>query len=240
VTVLVVFALDWEFTPWRHERAFTPRGQADGRVYEADIGAAHVVVGFAGVGARRLAALTATVFTRGLTACISSGLGGGLVPQLGVGDIVAAHRVRADTGDCAIESDACLVRLAERCGARTVERFVTSTRIVRTADEKIRAGAAGEVVEMEGAAVLREAGRRGVPAVAIRAIGDARDDTMPIDFNRVINADGGISLRRVAADLCRRPRSIPSMIRFGARNRAATERLADFLDRYVQGLGSCT
>lgn len=238
MTVVVVFALEWEFAPWRRRRAFRRRRDVDGRIYETDIDSVRVVVGCAGVGAPRLPALAPNVFTHDVAACISSGLGGALVPQLGIGDIVAASQVRTHDGDCIIDADARLIRVAERCGASTAGRFVTSSRVLGTADEKRLASPAGDVVGMEDTAVLREARLRGVPAIAIRAIGDARDETLPLDFNGVIDADGGISLGGVVARLCRRPWAIPAMIRYGIRNRAAAERLAEFLERYVQGLAS--
>ena len=94
----------------------------------------------------------------------------------------------------------------------------------------------GDVVEMESYFVLRAAAGAHVPAVAVRAISDAVEEDLPMDFNRVLDSQGAVRMRRLVGELAREPRRISGLVRFGMRSRRAAHALADFLDRYLLAL----
>ncbi len=91
-------------------------------------------------------------------------------------------------------------------------------------------------MEMESGEVLYEATAFGARAVAIRGISDAVEEDLPLDFNRVTTATGGVSMGRVLGQVARHPGKVPSLIRFGQQSRMAAEKLCRFLDHYLEGL----
>ena len=72
--------------------------------------------------------------------------------------------------------------------------------------------------------------------VAIRAISDTADEDLPLDFNRVTDISGDVSIKRILGEVAGAPSSIPALVRFGKRSRIAAESLASFLERYLQAL----
>lgn len=135
-----------------------------------------------------------------------------------------------------IPSNEYLVQTASRCGANPVRRFVTVDHIVADSVQKHAMASSGDAVEMESYFVLRAAASAHVPAVAIRAISDALEEDLPMDFSRVLDSQGAVRMRKLARELAREPRKIPGLVRFGMRSRRAARTLADFLDGYFLAL----
>jgi hypothetical protein len=86
---------------------------------------------------------------------------------------------------------------------------------------------------MEGYPVLREAARCGIPAVAIRAVGDSVEEDLPLDFTEAIRGDGTIRKIALLRQALVSPRRVPMLVRFGAAQQRALTRLAACLDRFV-------
>ena len=102
--ILVTFALDNEFAPWRELRKFRAAdwGSVDG--FAAEIAGAEVGVVLTGVGPKPAARKISSLLRGEVDSfgcCISSGLAGGLRPEYKIGQILAARAVLF--GD--IESD---------------------------------------------------------------------------------------------------------------------------------------
>ena len=131
-----------------------------------------------------------------------------------------------------------LVRLAEEHGARAVDSFYSADRVIGLATEKRELGRLADAVEMESGEVLYEAAAFGAKGIAIRGISDAADQDLPLDFNRVMTSTGEVSIPRVLGEMVRHPLSTAALVRFATQSRAAAEKLAAFLDRYVQAVGS--
>jgi hypothetical protein len=91
---------------------------------------------------------------------------------------------------------------------------------------------------MESFRILEEAQRRGIPSVAIRVIGDAVDEALPIDFDQAVRADGTVNLMNLAVQAMKAPSRWPALLLFGCRQRSAVRELAGFLDRFVSTLGA--
>jgi adenosylhomocysteine nucleosidase len=240
VRILVTFALEAEFAPWRKIRDFRRGrwGQAD--VYASEIGGAEIGVVLTGVGPKQaaLAASRALPAERdSLKFCISSGVAGALRPEYKVGQVLAAGSVtvefRRSPAERVLESSAPLVSFAAELGATPVERFFTAEQVVLRAEEKHYLGREADAVDMESFEILRKCAECGIPAAAIRAVSDTVDEEFPFDMNRILDDRGHVSLPLVVGQVVLHPRSLPGLLNLGQRSRRAAESLTRFLDRYV-------
>jgi adenosylhomocysteine nucleosidase len=239
--ILVTLALETEFAPWRTIREFRAGNYGTADAYLADIHGAELAVILTGAGPRQAAKRASKAIraeSDSLSACISSGLAGALRPEYGIGQVLVAHRVfseepREDWGLQELPSSEPLISFAADQGAKVVERFHTSARVVARAEEKHHLGASADAVEMESFEVLRAAAASGVPAVAIRAVSDVADEDLPLGMNRIFTDEGQVSISRVVGQVARHPQSIPSLVKFAQQTKVAAESLARFLDRYV-------
>jgi adenosylhomocysteine nucleosidase len=152
------------------------------------------------------------------------------------GDIVAAHSAETLAQTVKSASDPSLVDLAVASGAKPVNVFLTSEKIVATAEEKESLGQKGSVVEMETTHILAAAMRRQVPCVAVRAISDAADEDLPVDFARILDSHGHLKMGGLLKEVGLSPYRIPLLVQFGRQSRAAAKSLADFLDRCIPAI----
>src|SRR5438477_6122143 len=102
--ILVTFAVEAEFAPWRKRHDFQPNeirisGFAKAaRSFQADVSGVTLDVLLTGIGwnsrSRNLSAeALQTILSNDPKVCISTGLAGGLAPGLCIGDIVAAEEI---------------------------------------------------------------------------------------------------------------------------------------------------
>jgi adenosylhomocysteine nucleosidase len=239
--ILVTFALDTEFAPWRTLREFRTVQWGDARVNRAQIGAAEVVVLLTGAGPKQANLATAKVLggdQESIHLCISSGLAGALKPEYRIGQVLAARSVcteneETDSSSNPLRSSAALLSFAAECGATEVEQFFSSVRVVGRAEEKRHLGERSDAVEMESFEVLLESAAYGIPAIAIRAISDSVDDDLPLDMNRIFTDEGQVSIPRVLGQVALHPTSVPELVRLGQNSKVAAESLAQFLDKYM-------
>jgi len=239
--ILVTFALENEFAPWRAMRNFRPGQWGAADAHFAQIGGAEVGVVLTGVGPR-LAALRSQEALRtdpeSIQLCVSSGLTGALKGDYAIGQVLAAKSVRGETmrddvEGRTLECSGALVSFAEESGATLVNRFYTSERAIGTPEEKELLGKIADAVDMESFEVLAEAAAAGVPAVAIRAVSDLAGESLPLDMNQVFTEKGQVSVPRVLGQVARHPAAMPGLMKLGKQSRTAAESLAQFLDRYV-------
>ena len=232
--VLITFALANEFAPWRKLRRFE-RVSADAwdQTYTATVGECEVRVVVTGAG--RFAAQRALVhaFDGAPELCIASGLCGGLKSSHAPGSVLAARAVADVSGARVIQADAEFVARAAGAGAKVVDKFLVSDRVVSTADEKAILAGAGDAVDMESVYVLAAAWQRGVRAIAVRAVSDAADSDLPLDFNRVFSERGEVSVPKVIGQLIRRPASLAGLLRLANESERAASALAHFLNAYL-------
>jgi nucleoside phosphorylase len=237
--VLITFALENEFSPWRGLRRFTRNsaGRSNGP-FSCRIGSADVRVVLTGAG--RFAAQSAMqhAFDDRPDVCIASGLSGALKPKYCPSDILVAQAVTDASRARLIPSDPGLLRSAEASGAMAVERFLVSDRVVSTADEKRSLGAIADAVDMESIFVLSAAAHHGIRSVAIRAISDGVESDLPLDFNRVFSRRGTVSIPRVIGQVAWRPHKIAGVLRLAHETERAAAALARFLDAFVQDLAA--
>lgn len=146
------------------------------------------------------------------------GFAGGLKPALQIGEVVFFTRVKP-LADSLIAA-----------GARPAN-FFGADRIAITAVEKAelwqRTGA--DAVEMESETIQRLCLDRGIPCATVRAISDAAQDDLPLDFNRLANPDLSLNYRRLALAVAKSPGKIPALLRLQKHSRLAAQRLAAVL-----------
>jgi adenosylhomocysteine nucleosidase len=236
MNILVTFAVEAEFAPWRNRRKFR-RLPGEWPRFEAQFGGAHVRAILTGMGQTHALAAARRALPDRPDICISTGLAGALRSEYRPGDILTARLVSEVGEPVAVASHPELLATAVDCGARQIERFATSRTIVTRAEEKSRLSGQAEAVEMESYTILAEAARYGVPAVAVRAISDTADFDMPYDFERVRDAHGQIRIGGIIAQVLRRPSGLPALLALARDCRIAARHLADFLDAFTGTLG---
>jgi adenosylhomocysteine nucleosidase len=238
--ILITFALENEFAPWRALRQFHSETWGEATAYVAEIGGADVGVVLTGIGPKQARTLAARAMGHQdeINFCISAGLAGALRPELHVAQVVAARGVFAEPVNVEqitnlIEGSAPLVAFAQESGATVVDRFYSAQRVVARSEEKQLWGKAAEAVEMESYEILSVAADSGIPAVAVRSISDTVDEDLPLDMNRIFSDKGQVSIPRVLGQVALHPEAVPSLMRLGQNSKAAAESLAKFLDGYV-------
>lgn len=234
--------MDQEFRSWRRMRAFDRMGAPKPPLFRTQVGEAEVRVILTGIGPRNARFAMKTALDGGADYCISTGLAGGLRSRHRSGDLLAARAVLDASGAVLEKCDARMLRIALDCGAHEAEAFRSLERIVPTAAEKMRLAHTADAVEMESFAILSEARAAGVPAAAIRIVGDPAEQDLPLDFNRAFGPGGEVRLKGVLAELARHPFKIPAVARLGQQTARASARLAGFLEKYVSvlsGVDSC-
>lgn len=244
--ILVTFAVEAEFAPWRRRHAFTSIRIGGLTLFRSQIAQVEVSVLLTGIGRHAAgqamgALMKALDRDNGFEFCISSGLAGALSPQHIIGEILVPRRlkasgVHADLNGDRLECDASLVDLAAGCGAEIIGSFCTADRILISPEEKASFGRHADAVEMESFDVVKQASFWGARAAAVRAISDAAEEDLPLDFNRTLSDSGKVRVSRVLSELRRRPQALPSLLRFAKQSRRAAGSLADFLDRYIEAL----
>jgi len=177
---------------------------------------------------------------------VIAGFGAAVAPGPRPGDLVVATFVGAEGCADALPCDRHLQDAAARARPTGVAVFsgplVTTAHVLIHPDEKARVAAetGAVVVDMESDPVARVAASLGIPFVAIRAVTDAANDTMPLDFNAHVDAAGYIRRGAIVAAAMRRPRSIAGLVRLGRDSARAARNLGAFLEALCAELGRAT
>jgi nucleoside phosphorylase len=150
---------------------------------------------------------------------LTCGFAGGLNPALAGGAVLFA----TDEGSR-------LPPVLRRLGASPAT-FQTVDRVIATAAEKreLWRSTGADAVEMESGVVRSLCRDRGIPSATVRVISDTAAEDLPLDFNRLVGADGRLRYARLATALARSPASLPALLRLRRQTRFAAERLADVL-----------
>lgn len=243
--ILVTFAVEAEFAPWRKRHGFEEKPiriqgftETSQVAYTGRVGNSIVDVFLTGIGWDHYGHNAARHGIRALLCddpnlCISTGLAGGLKPAYLVGDVVVAENVASCKRDLKIRSDARLLRIAEDCGAKAVHQLVTWNHVVTESKAKQALGVFADVVDMESFFVMTAVSGSKVPSLAVRAISDTSEEDLPIDFSLVLDPRGNLKKQRLLVELARHPERISALIAFGKRSRKAAEILASFLDTLI-------
>jgi adenosylhomocysteine nucleosidase len=243
--IVVTFAVEAEFAPWRKLRKFQPlrvrpHGASENTdIWETLIGETAVTVYLTGIGRglpRDAVEMREAFFTSKLDLAISSGLAGALKEGLKPGDLIVPLKVRSLRNDASADSDSVSRERAIQRGALPIETLITVDRIVPTAEEKARLAFFGQAVDMESARIMSHFAAVGVPVLTIRAVSDSADEDLPIDFDRCLTPQGGIKPMSLVNAIVRQPSKLPDLVRFGRQSNQAAQRLAGFLDDFIAAL----
>jgi adenosylhomocysteine nucleosidase len=233
--ILVTFALDLEFAPWRRLHAFARISEAEPAAYEGRFGDVLIRVMLTGIGGSRAGYMVRRALEWRPDICVTAGVAGSLRPEHRVGQVFAARDIMELESGRTVTADRGLLQRAEDCGAVIVDRLLTSSTVVSSAEGKKRLGSMAAAVEMESFAIAAEAVANGISAIAIRAISDDADEDLPMDFGEVLDESGGVRPARMVRALARAPLKLPALVRLGRQSRMASLKLAHFLQAFVAG-----
>jgi adenosylhomocysteine nucleosidase len=246
--VLVTFAVDAEFAPWRKLRHFSSLDYDGLRLWRTNIGNTDIAALLTGVGTQASSQAMGLMMNmadedKHFDVCISSGLAGALCDTLAVGDIIApqsliAESRHADLPTDELKVDGDLRRLALQAGATDANCLFTADRMFVKASQKATCSSRAQSVDMESFEIVKEASAWGARSVVVRAISDSAAEDLPIDFSLTLSRNHQISLGKVLLEVVNNPLALPALVRFGKQSRHAAKRLARFLDTYVQQLAS--
>jgi hypothetical protein len=232
--VLLSFALEMEFAPWRRLRKFA-RVASDPPGFSTRAGVNDLRVVLTGMGPKAARRVISRALEQAADVCIVCGLAGALRDGFRRGEILAASSVREAETHRILKSDSHLMETALHAGARECA-LCTSGYVVTTAEDKQRMAGLGDIVDMESFAVMEEAQSRGIPAVALRVVGDLADEDLMFDFADAMNAEGGIETWRAAAMVLRARARLPKLLWLAFHARQAAKALAQYLDSFVTAL----
>jgi len=172
-----------------------------------------VVVHLSGVGRKRAARAAQSLLSRGVTALLSWGTAGGLVPGLPPGTLVLPRTVMRSESSLFQVDPSWHERLRSRLQGHVdlcTETIIESPTALMTSEEKRaladRTGAVA--VDMESAAVASAAEQAGLPFVALRVISDPVAQTLPSCVLSAYDASGHLNTRRLLKGLARHPEEL--------------------------------
>jgi len=241
--ILVTFAVDAEFAPWRKLREFRSIDYDGLPLRRTNIAGTEVTVLLTGMGGEAAAQAMGLMRQmadqeRHFDVCISSGFAGALEEKLTPGDIIAPRTVIAENRYAELVSEQMTVdpelhEQAVNLGAVCSNCLLTTNQVLVKAQLKRDCASRAQSVDMESFEIVREAIAWGARGIVVRAISDAANEDLPINFNLTISRDRQISIPKVLIELAKHPFALPGLIRFGKQSRKAAETLVAFLDRYI-------
>jgi len=192
------------------EAAWFPTGSGETRVA--------VLVG--GMGHRRAAAAARSLAARGVRGLVSWGSAAALDPALAPGDLLLPEGViTARRGSLPAHTE-WRTSLAEALAGRigTVEApLAEAPAVLATPEEKrsLREATGAAAADMETAAVAEVAGRAGLPWVALRAVADTAEDSLPAAVLSNLTTDGAVDAGAILRSAGLSPRVFLSLLGLG-------------------------
>lgn len=236
--ILVTFAVEAEFAPWRRLRNLEEIRSGDLTLYKAQIGRAQVDLVITGMGADNATRVANSVLAlkTPYQFCISAGFAGALGDKYSIGDILVAEAVQKLGKSKTLPCSRNLVYAASADGGNRVNLFLTSDHVVRTVEEKLQLAPFAGAVEMESFAIASVAHAHRLPLVAIRVISDTTNRDMPVSIDMMVDEKGRVSVGGVVRQVVHHPLQLPALIRLGRESRTAAEALANFLEAFIKKL----
>lgn len=234
--VLVTFAVDAEFAPWRRLRDLQEFSHGDIILRQAQIGRAQVDFVVTGMGMENAFRVSDAAMERPHQFCIAAGFAGSLNEKHSVGALLVADAVQQLGRPEPLQCSRNLVHAARQDGATQVKMFLTVDHIVRTSEEKRQLAPFADAVEMESFAVLSAAKKHSLPAVAIRVISDSRTRDVPAFVDALVDNEGRVKIGSVVRNIARHPLQLPALVRLGRDSRSAAEALAHFMEAFIKKL----
>lgn len=169
---------------------------------------------------------------------ISIGIAGALSPTLDAGNCIIASSILVDGK--ALDTDETWTSHFREILPDTIRGTITGAeKIAATAEEKraIHRATGADAVDMESHVAIGIAREHGLPFVALRAISDRADHTLPHAARVAMKPSGGIALGRVLKSVVTRPHQIPALVRTNRETEKAFSALLRCLDLLGPGFG---
>ena len=234
--VLVTFAVDAEFRPWRTLRDLRMRERSGLTLYEASIGRASVEFVVTGMGMENARRVTEAVMSPEHKVCIGAGFAGALQADLKVGNVLAARSVQILGQTTTLPCSRNVTMAAYENGAIDAKMFLTTDHVIATADEKQRLSPFAEAADMESFATVSVAKEKNVSCAVVRVISDRFDEDMPAEIDTTVDEFGRVKAGGVLQHVARHPLQIPALIRLGRQSKTAAEALRHFLEAFIKEL----
>jgi adenosylhomocysteine nucleosidase len=209
-------------------RSLVKQSVADGELIYLAEGAMLTV---SGIGPRRAAVASRTLLEKGARALLSWGSAGGLDPRLSPGSLILPKTVIGSNQILYHVDASWHNRLCHRLKGHVelhTDPLVESTAVVCGPGEKAilfrQTGAIG--VDMESAAVAAAAQETGVPFMAVRAVADSTDTTIPKSTLDAFDESGRLSFLKLIQGLAGHPTELLALFRIARNYRAAQRTLA--------------
>ena len=173
--VLVTFAVDAEFAPWRKLRAFRYIDYDGLQLWRTDAGTIQITVLLTGIGTESSAQAMGLMMqradeTKHFDVCVSSGLAGALDEALMPGDIIAPQLLIAENKHAEAPSEQLKVhpelrKQAVTMGAIAADCLLTSNQVMAKASAKRACSSKAQSVDMESFEIVKEAQAWGAQSV---------------------------------------------------------------------------
>jgi nucleoside phosphorylase len=232
--ILVTFAVEAEFAPWRRLRDLREIKVSGVSMYQAQVGRAQVDFAVTGMGMENARRISEAVLEQPYEFCITAGFAGALDEKHSVGDILVAEAVQELGKPKTLQCSRNLAYAARDDGAQLVKLFLTSSHVVSTSEEKNQLAPFADAVEMESFAIVASAQRHKKAVVAIRAISDSVRHDVPASVSTMVDDKGQVKIAGVVRYVARHPLQLPALIRLGRDSRTAAEALAHFLEAFIK------
>ena len=179
-----------------------------------------ILVRLSGIGSGQARLAAKALLEKGVTALLSWGCAGGLHPRVSPGDLILPKTVIA-ADQSLFYTDVDWHRCLHDCLKGHVDLhtdpLIESPSVLTNFNDKLalsyRYGAVA--VDMESAAVARVACQAGVPFMAIRAVADPPDMSIPLSSLAAVDEHGRICLPRLLKRLLWHPVDLFSLIHLG-------------------------
>jgi nucleoside phosphorylase len=154
---------------------------------------------------------------------LTCGFAGGLNPELAVGTVVFSA-----------DEDFSLSSALLAAGARPA-KFHCAEQIATTAEEKgsLWKNTGADAVEMESGVVRATCLEHNIPSATVRVISDSAEEDLPLDFNRLMDADQNFSYGKLSVALMKSPGKIGPLLKLQKQTQAAAEKLAQVLAKVI-------
>jgi adenosylhomocysteine nucleosidase len=239
----LVVALPHEM-PARFVRVAVCQGSGEGSwpLYRRTCGTSQMTAVQSGIGCQRAAAAARLLVHRfAPQVLVSFGFAGGLLPEIAPGTLIIGAKLvhAAGSRDPPLDADDALVEqfvAAARREGLAVRHGTMITTPHLMADIPSKAALARTsgacAVDMETAGIAAVARQAGLAWVAIRAVVDTAEETLPTACLHTVKADGRLALGPFMRTLCRSPGVLRQFFWLGRRAKTARQHLSRVLERW--------
>jgi adenosylhomocysteine nucleosidase len=162
---------------------------------------------------------------------ISSGVCGGLAPDLQVGELVLPESVLGPDGERLNVTPTLYRRATELAGSARGGLLATSREVAATVEAKaaLFAHTGAVAVDMESAPILAHAAGAGCPTLVVRGVSDTAAESLPAELIALVTPAGKLHAGRALALALTRPGLLPRALAVRQATRRALAAVARLL-----------